>query len=414
MADDGSLKYNEDQNLTPSQQLQAVDNIGLTDPTIAKFLPFPFVTLEMYGGGTTKTAAENLAALTNAIATKKKIVLGRGVYPINGATFTLTDPDDIIIEGQGRNTSLFSFQTDNDAGLIFIFNMSSVENWWGDAVTCRIENMGFRGNGATSKGLDVQVTSTTGNIRVERVFRNISFSGRASGEYLATGLKITNGSYFIAESIFFRGDGAHGTAFNLAGELDSLDNSISKLFASECASALVVNGKIEGLTISDGRFVNVDNGIFVSPYLSAGEAAQPWLNVTNTHIAARSRGIYCMDITQVQLIGNLIYLLSDGAIGIDMQRGGSGVGYGLHQIIGNQVFSQANANTSTICIRFSSGSTTGHDHSVCNDNIMVNANIGIQTFATSNSISGQNNRSTGVATPLNDNGSNTNLIVLSS
>ncbi|MGV1912090.1 hypothetical protein G6K96_21520 [Agrobacterium vitis] len=404
------------QTLSDAQKTQAVTNIGLTSPPILKLIGLPFVTLDMFSGGVSASASANLTALTGAIAEKKEVKVRRGVYQMNGATFTVTDPEDIVITGEGRNTSLFSYPTAGDTGLIFNYSMASLENWWGDACTFRVENLGFRGNGAASKGLTVQQLSSTGNIRLERVLKNLSFAGRASGEYLGTGLVTTNASYLTMDGIFYRGDGTNGTAYALNGQLDSLDNSIARLYASECATGINVSGKIEGLTISDSRLVNLANGIFVSPYLAAGENVQPWVSVSNSHIAARSRGIYATDIAQLQATSNLIYLVSGSsdAIGIDLLRTEAyGIGYGLHQIIGNQVFNQQGAVGTTIGIRFESGAATGQDHSVCDGNIVANLNIGIQTYATSNQISGQN-RATGCTTALNDNGSNTNLTVLTS
>ncbi|ACM39185.1 D-serine deaminase [Allorhizobium ampelinum S4] len=412
----GAVKYNQSQSLTISEQQQVITNIGLTTPSILRLIGLPFVTLDMFSGGVSASASANLTALTSAIAEKKKVEVRRGVYQMNGATFTVTDPEDIVIIGEGRNTSLFSYPTAGDTGLIFNYSMASLENWWGDACTFRVENLGFRGNGAASKGLTVQQLSSTGNIRLERVLKNLSFAGRASGEYLGTGLVTTNASYLTMDGIFYRGDGTNGTAYSLNGQLDSLDNSIARLYASECATGINVSGKIEGLTISDSRLVNLANGIFVSPYLAAGENVQPWVSISNSHIAARSRGIYATDIAQLQATSNLIYLVSGSsdAIGIDLLRTEAyGIGYGLHQIIGNQVFNQQGAVGTTIGIRFESSTSTGQDHSVCDGNIVANLNIGIQTYATSNQISGQN-RATGCTTALNDNGSNTNLTVLTS
>jgi hypothetical protein len=105
---------------------------GATTLDLSPALSLP-VRLESYGGGTTKTGAENSAALSSALATGRTVELGVGTYTV-GASVSV--PNGATIKGQGRGKTILLAGANN-----ILFPAI------GDDVT--ISDLAYQGAGAT-------------------------------------------------------------------------------------------------------------------------------------------------------------------------------------------------------------------------------------------------------------------------
>jgi hypothetical protein len=128
------------------------------------------VTLESYGGGVSKTAAENSAALTSALATGMKVELGSGTYTVGAA---VTVPNGATIKGQGRGKTILSAGANN-----ILFPAI------GDDVT--ISDLAYVGNGATYAASGFATFTGTSGARFIGENLSLTDSGGYEIEYAAT------------------------------------------------------------------------------------------------------------------------------------------------------------------------------------------------------------------------------------
>lgn len=128
------------------------------------------VTLESYGGGVSKTAAENSAALTSALATGMTVELGAGTYTVGSA---VTVPNGATIKGQGRGKTILSAGANN-----ILFPAM------GDDVT--ISDLAYVGNGATYAASGFATFTGTGGARFIGENLSLTDSGGYEIEYTAT------------------------------------------------------------------------------------------------------------------------------------------------------------------------------------------------------------------------------------
>lgn len=281
------------------------------------------------------SAATNAAAMNEALADPRKIILPRGAYLCDPVSTTVSTPNDVIIEGAGASATVFDF---GESGGLEVIVKGAPDQMQGDKISIDISGLGFRtGSIGRHTALRIQVPDDgagEAGTHVLRSLSKLSFAGSTLTSYWANGIHITNGSYWNIDECWARGPESSkgGTFIFIDGSLSSVDTFIGRIKGANFSEGIVCVGRNEGLTVRDAILVNVNTGIRHQPSLLQTETDQPWLHISGGHIKASDFGVSVDNVTQAQILGTLIYLDSPDALGILLRRRGATNGVGSHHI----------------------------------------------------------------------------------
>jgi hypothetical protein len=399
------IYYVADASLSSSGVLYDYDDTGIEERTVEERLR-DIISVKDYGAvgdGATDDTTNIQAAMTAVAALNKSLYFPAGQY-LCTAALTLSNGagEGINIIGAGQGVAEIIWNSAS-SGIQIVIDDAREHG------TTVIKDISLRAKTLACTGPALSIVASAGgagsnyNTGVEITNVNIStfIGGDIETAYWASGIFLEEEKNCKLSNVYCTGrsltQGVTGNGLELAGF--SVETIISDCTFYSWNKAITFSEGAdddgEGVKVINCAMVNVGYGVYID---HSTPGAQPWLDITDTHINATKGCVYLDEVGQIAITNNLLYAHGDaetGFVGVYSETSTAGV------ISGNIFINLDDTFTNFTCIDLPGCLKYNISDNVAHNSAAVNAwNVGLNVDTTNQDINARNNNFLSCTTPM--------------